>query len=482
MTTKLTSVNIDTTTITEVGNLANLTVSNSIFIGNSTFTEEKIFPFNLVISPEVLTINVDAPDAGNDITWKFTWTTSSLPYSRVPITNSPQPIVPMYKQGTYQVNNFANEIHGNMTQMHKLYLKWIDGAGLDNLVSWASNVGNVSFSHPDINGGANTTVQRLNISVPASITLPTLVAPNVAYNVAATTSDVYTFSNMGVGDNRGLGPFYRGGTYTFNLDTSLGDDNKFYLTTDNGTGFIANSYVGEYTSGVTGSRGNGAVGYNTLTFVVPQDAPDTLFYQSANVSSRRGTITIKDLAVETNVNGNYVLYFQHMKEGHKTPVEIKPIPSMVNQMCVVYDATSGQFVPQDLATYVDNTPSFKNKIQEVAGTATLVAPSGVPVVPTVSIVEDASYLSFVNNKEGDISYASDTQTLYIWDNNAWKNTKTGTQPNLTVTGNVSLGSIANVHINGGTNGQYVKTDGNGNLSFTTVTVPDPLHPFLLGGM
>jgi len=482
MTTKLTNLNIDTSTITSVGNLASLSVSNAIFIGNSTFTEEKIFPFNLVISPEVLVINVDAPDAGNDITWKFTWTTSSLPYSRTPITNSPQSIVPLYKQGTYQVNNFANEIHGSMDQMHKLRLKWIDGAGLENLVSWSTDVGNVSFSHPDINGGANTTVQRVNISVPAEITLPTLVAPNVTYNVAATTSNVYTFSNMGVGDNRALGPFYRGGTYTFNLDTSLGDENKFYLTTDNGTSFQANTYVGEYTSGVTGSRGNGAASYNTLTFTVPQDAPDILFYQSANVAARRGTITIKDLAVETNVNGNYVLYFQHMKEGHKTPVEIKPIPSLVNQMCVVFDATSGKFVPQDLATYVDNTPSFRNKIQEVAGTATLVAPSGVPVVPTVSIVEDASYLSFVNNKDGDISYSADTQTIYIWDAGAWKNTKTGSQPELTVTGNVSLGTIANVHINGGTNGQYVKTDGNGNLSFTTVTVPDPLHPFLLGGM
>jgi hypothetical protein len=134
----------------------------------------------------------------------------------------------------------------------------------------------------------------------------------------------------------------------------------------------------------------------------------------------RGTITIKTLAVETNINGNYVLYFQHTHEGHKTPIEIRPIPSLVNQMCVVYDASVNKFVPQDLATYVENTPSFKNKIREVAGTATLVAGNDVVVVPTIAIVEDASYLPQVNNRTGDISFAEDTQALYIWDGTAWK--------------------------------------------------------------
>jgi hypothetical protein len=139
----------------------------------------------------------------------------------------------------------------------------------------------------------------------------------------------------------------------------------------------------------------------------------------------RGTITIKTLAVETNINGNYVIYFQHTHEGHKTPIEIRPIPSLVNQMCVVYDASVNKFVPQDLATYVENTPSFKNKIREVAGTATLVAADGVAVVPTVAIVEDPSYLPLVNNKVGDITYSASNDTIYLWNGTAWK-TKTNT--------------------------------------------------------
>ena len=396
---------------------------NTIYLGDRSLSADDVLPFDLTIAPEVLTINANGSGPGNDIHWVWTWTQSSLPYARVNITNQQQTQVPLYKQGTYQVNNFANEQHGNLDQRHMLWLKWVDGAGLDNLVSWATNVGNVTHSHPNINNGANTTVQRLNISVPATITIPTLNLPsNVAYNVAANGSGAYSITGSGVGENRNIGPLYRGATYTFNLDTSLAN-HPFYITTDNGTGFVSGQYVGEYLSGVTGSRGNGQAGYNTLTFTVPQNAPDVLYYQCGNHAPMRGAITIRNLQVETNVNGNPILYFQHGKEGHKTPVEIRPIPALVNQMCLVYDATTNQFVPQDMATYVENTPTFKNKIQEVAGTATLIAPDGLAVVPTVLVVEDVSYLPLVDNNDGDLAFDSYTNTLYIWRAGAWRTTK-----------------------------------------------------------
>jgi len=61
------------------------------------------------------------------------------------------------------------------------------------------------------------------------------------------------------------------------------------------------------------------------------------------------------------------------------------------------------------------------------------------------------------------------------------NITVGTLPNLTVTGNVELSELSNIHITGGANGQYIKTDGSGNLSFATVTIPESLSPFLLMG-
>src|SRR6056300_588901 len=375
---------------------------------------EELVNIDLSIAPEILEIQVSAPAAGQDTAWLWTWEQSTLPYARRTITNSPEVQVPLYKQGTYTVNNYAAyDLFGSMTQTHTLYFKWIDGAGTDNLISWAVSTGPVSDSHPDINSGNATDVQRININVPANVTPPTLTPPNVSYSVTNNGTGAYTFSGSASGDNPNIGPMYRGGTYTFNVN-AVG--HPFYFTTDNGTNFSAGTYFGEYTSGVTGSRtDNGSV-----TIVVPNDAPDTLYYQCGNHGVMRGAITIRDLAVEVNNNGNYVVYFQHTQEGHKTPVELRPIPSLVNQMCLVYDASSGAFVPQDLATYVENTPSFENKIREVAGTAELVVEDGSAVIAKVNVYDDSTYLPLVGNNPGDQAFATDTDILYIWDGSAWQ--------------------------------------------------------------
>ena len=139
----------------------------------------------------------------------------------------------------------------------------------------------------------------------------------------------------------------------------------------------------------------------------------------------RGVITVKDLAVETDNNNRPVLYLQHTQEGMKNKAEIRPVPNLTDQMCIVFDNDAGKFVPQDLATYVERTPSFKNKIQEVAGTATLVAADGTPVVASVEVINDASYLSLSGNSIGDLVYATDTETIYVWDGDEWQQNTAG---------------------------------------------------------
>jgi hypothetical protein len=78
------------------------------------------------------------------------------------------------------------------------------------------------------------------------------------------------------------------------------------------------------------------------------------------------------------------------------------------------------------------------------------------------------------NVTGQVGNALVAGTVYT---NAQPNiTSTGTLSGLTATGtinltgasNVSLGPVANVHITGGTSGQYLKTDGSGTLSWGTV--------------
>lgn len=401
----------------------------------TALNSQAYFPHDLTITPEVLSIQASVTGPGQDMEWLWTWTTSSLPYSRVNITTQAQISVPLYRQGTYQVDNFAGvQTHSGMTQTHSLYLKWIEGAGTANLVPWVTyqNSG-VTSSHPSINSGATTGVQRLVINVPSTITLPTLVAPNISYNVTTTTG-AWVFSGNAHGNNPNIGPFYRGGTYTFNLSNATG--HPFYLTEDSGAGFVAGQYVDEWTGGVTNSRAESG----SVTFVVPNNAPDVLYYQCGNHANMRGSIRIKDLAVEVNNNGNPIVYFQHTQDNHVTPVELRPIPSLVNQMCVVYDAATGKFVPQDLATYIERTPSFKNKIQEVAGTATLVNADGTPAVSSVKILPYANYLPLLGNNEGDVAFTEDTENLYVWNGTQWK--ATGTPANVSDKVNTSTGSFA----------------------------------------
>ena len=384
--------------------------TNTLYFGTTQFTADDILNFDLSVQPETLEIQVSTDEAGHGTHWDWTWTQSALPYARTTITETPLSVVPLYMQGTYQINNFANTQYGSMTQTHSFKLKWIEGAGNDNLVSWATTT-TVNHSHPDINGGNSTSVERLAVNVPSTITPPTLTAPSVTYTVGSITG-AYVFSGTAVGNNPEIGPFYRGGTYTININAS---GHPFYFTTDNGTNFASNTYFGEYTSGVTGSRTDNG----TITFTVPAGAPDVLYYQCGVHGAMRGTIRVKDLAVETNANGNYLIYGQHTQEGHAQTIELRPIPTLTSQMCLVYDSSTNKFVPQDLSTYVENTPAFKNKIKEVAGTATLIAPDGTSLVASVNIYSDATYLPAVGNTVGDIAFVEDTQKLYIYKATGW---------------------------------------------------------------
>ena len=173
-----------------------------------------------------------------------------------------------------------------------------------------------------------------------------------------------------MGDNVTLGPLYKGGTYTFTLDASV-SGHPFYLTTDDGTNYSSGNYVGEYTDGVTGSRNQSG----NVVFTVPANAPATLYYQCGLHGSMRGTINIKDLAVATDVNGNYVLSWQHTQEGHASKATLTPKPSIVGQMCIVYNSTTNRFEPQDLGVYVDETDTFREKIESTAKTAVSTTPS-----------------------------------------------------------------------------------------------------------
>ena len=369
-------------------------------------TIQELSNVSLDIVPETLTFAVDSVGAGGSPDWLWTWKSGALPYARTTILNQVQANVPLYALGTYTLYNYAaHHLHGNLSQTHGLHLKWIEGAGTENNISWATstyNVPNITFE--GVNGGQATTVQRLNINVPEVITLPTLVAPNVTYGITAVPG-AYQFDNVANDQqNPTLGPLRRGGTYTFNVNAT---GHPFYLTTDNGSNFAAGSYNNEYTAGVTGSRTQNG----QLVFTVPANAPDTLYYQCGNHSSMRGQINIKNLEVETNSSGNYVVYFQHSQEGHMTPVELRPKPGITGQVCLVYDASLGKFVPQDIADYLDKTVVMQEKVGDIAEDEIESAIANGEIVSLTNVRDDTIFTINLS-QQGDLETHTGTARWY----------------------------------------------------------------------
>ena len=83
---------------------------------------------------------------------------------------------------------------------------------------------------------------------------------------------------------------YRGFTYTLDQSASTNSPHPLRLsTTEDGT----HGGGSEYTNGVTYTGTQGSNGL--LTFTVPLDAPDTLYYYCGNHASMGGTVEIISL-------------------------------------------------------------------------------------------------------------------------------------------------------------------------------------------
>ena len=108
-------------------------------------------------------------------------------------------------------------------------------------------------------------------------------AESKTYDVVNNGASAYVFNGEGFSDasNPDI-TLKRGSTYTFNIDAP---GHPFLVKEVQGTG-TANLY----NEGVTN---NGAIS-GSVTFTVPMDAPDTLFYNCEFHGSMTGTFTIED--------------------------------------------------------------------------------------------------------------------------------------------------------------------------------------------
>jgi len=132
---------------------------------------------------------------------------------------------------------------------------------------------NIHLSDTDL----ATIVAQVNIGANDGTT--TATATNYDVTNSGTTAYVFNDSGFSNENNPNL-TLKRGETYTFSVNTP---GHPFLINSVQGTG--TNN---TYDNGVTN---NGAVS-GTITFTVPSDAPDTLFYNCEFHGSMTGTITI----------------------------------------------------------------------------------------------------------------------------------------------------------------------------------------------
>ena len=383
------------------------------------------------IEPETLNFATDVRGAGQNAHWLWSWNPTTLPYARAPISLSNEGEIPLYKAGTYQLDNFAAyNTNGNSTQTHSIKLKWIEEPGDANLVDWVTYDSSNTVAFEGVTSTPQKT-QRLTWQVPTTITVPTLNTSTQNYNIGAETG-AYTFSGIASGSNPTLGPLYRGNTYNFVLDSTT-SGHPFYLTTDSNGEWSQGTYGGEYTSGVTNSRGAGSSGTDaTVTFVVPSNAPDTLNYQCGNHQAMNGTLTIKDLEVDSSGDGEIFMFFQHAQEQHKTQVRIKESPRIVPQMCLTWNGTKGKYVPQDLRNYMDLTPSFVTRVREEIGDRSVDSAATLDLIDSdyvsarvsgvdsasVSAIVDSDYVSARVGSTEQHTTLTQNGTLYVLNGSA----------------------------------------------------------------
>ena len=390
---------------------------NSLHLGDKPFAKKDILDFDLGIEPENMTIAVDMTGADASPNWLWSWdVTSNLPYARQKIRNAAQAAgVPLYNQGTYVVKNFgAHSLTGDMTQTHKIYLKWIEGAGTQNIPSWSTfTLIDSDEVFDQVRGGVATDVQRLNISVPATLSIPTadsgLTAPTVTYNIGA-AGGLYKFTGTSTGDNQTLGPVYVGGTYTFAMDSTTAG-HPIYLSTESDGGWTAGGYQGEYLHGVTNSRAQGSSGTTAnLVWTVPDSAVGHTFkYRCGNHSTMRGSIRVKPLQIDSTGAGVPVLYFQHDQEMHADSAEIRAIPGATAQMCMTFDGT--KFIPQDMNVYLNKTPIMREAVKAQAKEQ-ITTEISTGVVATPTSVKAATTFNANLAQQGDLSIIAGTAKWY----------------------------------------------------------------------
>jgi hypothetical protein len=331
-------------------------------------------------------------------------------------------------------------------------LHYYNGTTIDAFMGWDNSNAEFSF-------GSNVTVTndvvtfnnlgniRANYFIGNGSTLTNIIGSNVSGDVnGANHANVADTANSVAGANVSgqVGNALIAGTVYTNAQpniTSVGT-----LTTLNVTGNVtANYFVGTATNATLADTANSVAGSNVTGQVANALISGTVYTNSQPNITSVGTLS--SLTVSGNISsqnanlGNAVVANYFIGDG-----------SLLTGLPASYSNTN---VADYLPTYTGN-----------------VAANFITATGNVS----AAYFLGNGSQLTGVTSTSATTAGTVTTNAQPNITSTGTLSSLTVTGNVdfsgsnvSLGNVSNLHINGGSSGQLLSTDGAGNLSWTSST-------------
>ena len=161
----------------------------------------------------------------------------------------------------------------------------------------------------------------------------------------------------------------RGNTYNFKFSSPQSSttgysnaDHPFYIST--GTAWSQGAYTNEYTGGVAGSRAHYGGSSTTLSFKVPTNAPDTLYYHCGNHNGMGGKFVITDNTVTTIADATEIEYHN---EWITDPTN-KLVQCMVQEHTVSNKNLTEKVVLEVIPTSILDVEIFKNGDKLVFGT------------------------------------------------------------------------------------------------------------------
>ena len=467
---------IITSSLTSVGTLGNLTVGGNITAGNITagagsggnITGGNVISANtFTASGNITSGNANLGNAvtANYFTGNFYGTANSATTAGT-VTTAAQPNITSVGSltgltvsnvtGVVNFTTTANVTLGAVANLHIAggsngqYLQ-TDGAGI---LTWSSVAGGSTSNISNGNSNVNIPAANGNVNISAVGNANVLVITGTGANITGTANITGNLiagnitAGAGSGGNITGGNVISANTFTATGNITAGNANLGNSVTAN---YFTGNFYGTANLATYATTANAVAGGNVSGQVANALIAGTVYTNAQPNITSVGTLTT------LSVTGNATVGNLSTSGSGGTLSNINVISA--NTFTASGNITSGNANLGNSVTANYFTGNFYGtaNLATYATTANAVAGGNVSGQVGNSLIAGTVY----TNAQPNITSVGSLTGLTV--SNA-----TGVV-NFTTTANVTLGAVANLHISGGTTGQYLSTDGSGTLSWSTVS-------------